>query len=359
MVAIGLRGLSMIDMEARKAYIHIGPGKTGSTSVQEFLRHNRHELEKRGLIIPSIRAPRGPVMDNHVKLGTNNEINKDGKLKSSAKLWSQLDPLMSSATHDFVLSSEQFRWVFLKSPSSFQKICAYCRSKGYRPIVLAYIRDQPAWLNSRYVQNQSRLFSQLSFDEFTNRIMEDGSADPWQYLKPYIENADCDLKIIPFETSAKRGLETDFISYCGVNNLEDLQSTDYQRPNAGSKTVYAAQEIMRKLNTDVTKVDRYKRAIKKFNKRKSKLDWDKVPYSDLTPERIARIQQHYCESNEAFARKYFNASWSDICPAKTYQQSVFDPSIASEKQLAEVNEVIDKTVASLRQFIQRSRASNN
>ena len=345
----------MSDIATKKAYIHIGPGKTGSTSVQAFLRHNRDELKKRGLIVPALHAAGGRIIRNHLVLSKCNEIAKDGSIKDNSLLWPQLDEIISSREHDIVLSSEHFRWEFLKPGHTFSGICAYFKSKGYRPVVLAYIRDQAAWLNSRYVQNRSRLFSQKSFDEFIDDVMEDGSCDPWNYLKPYIDNADCDLAVIPFETSVKLGLETEFVKYCGVSSTESLEIAGHQRPNAGAKTVYASQVIMERLNYKVYRLDNYKNGIKSFNKWKEDLGWDKVAYNGLTSERVDRIRGFYDFTNDAFAQRFLGVSWKDVCPMKPYRLSVFDPAVADQAEKEEIDDVVDKVVKRFSKFIKQEK----
>ena len=39
-------------MAKRVCYIHIGPHKTGTTSIQWFLKENRAELLKHGYFVP-------------------------------------------------------------------------------------------------------------------------------------------------------------------------------------------------------------------------------------------------------------------------------------------------------------------
>lgn len=46
-------------MANRVCYIHIGPHKTGTTSIQWFLKENRAELLKRGYFVPESGSIRG------------------------------------------------------------------------------------------------------------------------------------------------------------------------------------------------------------------------------------------------------------------------------------------------------------
>jgi len=46
-------------MPKRVCYIHVGPHKTGTTSIQWFLQENREELLKCGYFVPESETKRG------------------------------------------------------------------------------------------------------------------------------------------------------------------------------------------------------------------------------------------------------------------------------------------------------------
>ena len=46
-------------MRKRICYIHIGPHKTGSTSIQWFLKENQAELLNHGYFVPKSEAKHG------------------------------------------------------------------------------------------------------------------------------------------------------------------------------------------------------------------------------------------------------------------------------------------------------------
>src|SRR5215472_13958718 len=46
-------------MTKRICYIHVGPHKTGTTSIQWFLQENRTELLKHGYFVPESETKRG------------------------------------------------------------------------------------------------------------------------------------------------------------------------------------------------------------------------------------------------------------------------------------------------------------
>ena len=46
-------------MQKRVCYVHVGPHKTGTTSIQWFLQENRAELLKLGYFVPESDTKRG------------------------------------------------------------------------------------------------------------------------------------------------------------------------------------------------------------------------------------------------------------------------------------------------------------
>lgn len=79
--------------ELRKLIVHIGPGKTGTTSIQDSLTRNEQHLLQQGVLYPSFLGPRGVCSANTLASAT-------GKLANVAE---------ESRAHTLVISSE-FLW---------------------------------------------------------------------------------------------------------------------------------------------------------------------------------------------------------------------------------------------------------
>lgn len=122
-------------------YIHIGVGKTGTTSIQNCLYHNRALLFEEGLLYP--------------KTGINIESNDFGHhdlascedpAKEEALYWTILLEQQKHATHSVVLSSEGFL-----RPSD--NLIAF--SKEFDQVkILLYVREQLSLIESIYLTHQ-------------------------------------------------------------------------------------------------------------------------------------------------------------------------------------------------------------
>ncbi|MFC3694691.1 hypothetical protein [Chenggangzhangella methanolivorans] len=321
------------------AYLHIGPHKTGSTSIQHFCRTNYERLVELGLYFPLLIGEHGRPARNHQDLGTRPEIRRNGDLKPGAMLWSEIDDIACKAGMDVLLSSEMFCNSFTVR-EMFPRILTFFEKRGYRVVVIAYVRDQPAWLNSKYVQSQKRMSRLISFEAFCAEAAESGGADPERYLRRFVDEPRCELQVVSFEQAAKAGLERDFIRRCGISDDATLEDVQLRNPNAGAKSVYAAQEIMRRAGPKLMSLNGFGPVYADFKQRCQRLGYDRTPYVALDQTAYERIRSQYAPTNERFARARFGRSWAELYPPRTYARSMFEPAKASKPELDELEDLI-------------------
>ncbi|MBZ9566661.1 hypothetical protein [Modicisalibacter tunisiensis] len=128
-------------MSERTVYLHIGFGKTGTTSIQKTLASNRELLSRNKILFPAT----GISDSGHhglAKLG-------DGQMaKDTAKLYSQLvDEIESSDAHKIIISSENFCFMtedYVKDVSKFLN--------AYNVKVIFYARHHLELIASTYLQ---------------------------------------------------------------------------------------------------------------------------------------------------------------------------------------------------------------
>lgn len=65
-------------MGARRVYLHIGQGKTGTSTIQQFLVRNRRELASHGYLYPEIS---GPARHLELSLYARPDFRDDGHLE--------------------------------------------------------------------------------------------------------------------------------------------------------------------------------------------------------------------------------------------------------------------------------------
>lgn len=120
-------------------YIHIGFGKTGTTSIQDMLYLYRNNLKKQGVLYP-VTGLRGSGHHNLAQLGTTELPMLFDNLKNEIE---------NSHCERIVLSSEFF--VFCKN----EYVSALAKSlSGYSTTIVFYVRNQVSLLESVFLQWQ-------------------------------------------------------------------------------------------------------------------------------------------------------------------------------------------------------------
>lgn len=124
-----------------KVFLHIGPHKTGTTTIQTFLRRNTAELLRLGYHYPCTN----PSIDNHHDLAIG--LRSPSLLgKTIRRIHGILDDARKEGCHSVVFSSEmlaEHEIPIHEFPEIF---------KGHHTTVIAYIRRPDHLLESTYAQ---------------------------------------------------------------------------------------------------------------------------------------------------------------------------------------------------------------
>ena len=131
-----------VDMKA-KIYLHIGIGKTGTTSIQDYLFSNRFKLKENGVLYPVVGL-RGTGHHDLAKLDNKWIGEKEQFLYRN--LIKEID---SSGCHKIIISSENF--VFLKE--NYVKEIAWF-FKNYDVKLIFYVRNQVPLIQSTFLEWQ-------------------------------------------------------------------------------------------------------------------------------------------------------------------------------------------------------------
>lgn len=324
----------------RVCYLHIGPHKTGTTTIQNALYVNAARLETIGLHYPFLSDPR---RRNHSSLTRAGAMTGAGDLRT-ARYWSELSQKIAEVPGSIIISTEHFADV-LRGPVRFQRVVDFFHGHGFRIVVVAYFRDQPGWLNSWYTQDQRRFLARQTFKEFLDESIEIGRVDPWGILQRFIDHERIEVRVVSFDQAIKKGLTRSFLDVIGVPSDFTMSEPPVMNPNLGVKGMYAAQEIMRRVDGPIRARPHYAALYKNFKDMMKGRGWDKTAYVGVSPEDEARIRDHYRTSNEAFAQQFFGASWETVCPPRASSHREFDFEAASAEDQRDVLDVVENMVS--------------
>jgi hypothetical protein len=149
--------------------LHAGQPKTGSSSLQNYLAANDEALRAHGILYP--RTDRANGVTQHGAL--MRALAGRSRLRASEHLPELLSQELVATPHDVLLISAEY----LSTPLYFQQepaVWRFFRKRGYRIEVLTYLRDQPDFLNSAYVQIVKNARFAGNFDAFLDmRLRKD------------------------------------------------------------------------------------------------------------------------------------------------------------------------------------------
>lgn len=163
-------------MTQRKVFLHVGPPKTGSTTIQSMLDRSWEEFLREGILYPVkgrppegdwywVRRPqgrvhyRGPMLAHHFLAWTlMNEVEE----VSAEVCWGELrEELEATEAASIVISSEAFARL---TPEQIRRARSYL--SACEVYVVLYLRDPFSRILSDYTQNVKKGRATTSFKAF-------------------------------------------------------------------------------------------------------------------------------------------------------------------------------------------------
>jgi hypothetical protein len=135
-------------MNGRLCYIHVGTHKTGTTSIQAFLRDNDERFGAHGVLIP--RAGRGEDAAGHHNL-TQELLTGNGFIAERGGLAEVAEELRRSDKPRACISSEDFSLVS-RSPEALHALRDAIQAAGFIPVIVVYLRPQVSYCISIYAE---------------------------------------------------------------------------------------------------------------------------------------------------------------------------------------------------------------
>lgn len=326
----------------RVCYIHIGPHKTGTTAIQQALHNDARRLLNLGFYYPPVvDLVSGRRRNNHTPLSRPSNFRHDDLIETH--YWAELDRQLKLVDGAVVISSEHFAEMF-KVDERYDAVVDFFHDRDFRIVFVAYVRDQPAWLNSWYTQDQRNFMSRRTVAEFRDHAIEAGLLDPWRFLGRPMNDPRVEVRVVSFEQAAAVGLPRSFYDAIGVPPRVKPTMPKQVNQNIGAKGLYAAQEIMRRVERRVRSMPNYVHLYESFKILMSARGWESRAYVGVTEADVDVLRQAYGESNDLFARRWFGCDWAEACPARPLRPSVFDFEEASEEDRRDVIEVVERMV---------------
>lgn len=298
-------------MKKRICYIHVGPHKTGTTSIQWFLRENRAELLKRGYFVPES----GNVSGGHhpiVRHLCGQEASYNDK-RAAAKF---VEALADTLCETVVISSEALEGL-LRAVECANAFFNRIKELSLEPKLVVFPRNQPQLINSRYVEVVTGFRRSEPFEAFVHKEI---SHRTFRYSDLIALAREFDAKLIARPFTGRMvvvGVIADFLQCVGIDP-SGFEGTKIRRnQTAGPFTVSIARDVSRLIANSgrrLTPVQarRCKRKLALYLEHKGLSD---SGYCGLSTAVARQIEKHWERDNDVFARQVWQKSWTEVCGA--------------------------------------------
>ena len=327
----------MAAVPKRICYIHIGPHKTGTSSIQTFLKENRAELLKYGYFVPASET----FVGAHHPLVRQLCGEPLPERKERAALRS-LRQLRETPAEAVIISSEALA-TLLRDGDTAKAFFSRIGELNLQPKLVIFPRNQPQWLNSRYTQEAKSCFVSSPFASYVQSAVVRLNLR----YSPYLEVADTyGVEVIarPFtaETIAT-GVVPTFLEAVGMD-ASRFQKTDVRSNElVGPFTVAAGRGIARAL-TGAGKQLKWRQATRCKSHLAAYLQRTALTdsgYCGLTTALTRQVEQQCQADNDAFAQRAWGAPWKERFVSDVDQEftpndfDVAEPDDATRQLLAQ------------------------
>lgn len=284
-------------------YLHIGPAKTGTTTIQQSLHDNEQLLSSIGYAIPRTGQV-SPGQAGHHNLAW--ELNGNEHFNPKYGVWAELIKELEGITHEkIILSAEGFS---LYTPEKIQLLKELLQN--YSVNVILYLRRQDFWLQSMWAEKLKKgenEYFHLSLQEWIDRSLTITNTCDYHNLIERWGVVFGRGNIIPrvLEKSQFKGtLFQDFLSACQVPDAMRFRDTIEMNISPGIKTLVLIREFKKLLEGKLDGGSRIKfyNALSDYA---TSAGWNDKPWSLIDQDIHTRTMEHFSTGNRQIAREYF------------------------------------------------------
>ncbi|MEH6404019.1 MAG: hypothetical protein V7750_11640 [Sneathiella sp.] len=344
-------------LTTKQAYIHVGTHKTASTFLQKFLLKNRETLRERGVFLPLLKETIERLKKNsgfndpnyHLPIVRALDLGQDS-IEAKETFRDLEHAIKTSSSEVVLLTSEIFEDQLTKQ--NILILERFFTSLGYETTFIAYIRNQPEYINSLYTQTIKRFWDNCSFDTYVDRSKDMVVYDYCRLFSEILKNKKVSFIARSYDQATKIGIETDFLDIVlgkGKYNVSDFTAKEnYQNEAPGPATIFAAQLIRRIALSEFPhekKLYLYWNRLKRLSHAKN---WNERKYVGFSTDKARKIEQTFLEKNDRFAQLVWGSNWAIHYTQKKFDQNIFNPEDATLKELWEIECVVEKVLNDIR-----------
>jgi hypothetical protein len=315
----------------RTLVLHVGIHKTASTYIQHRLKGNQPFLKRQGLLYPRLRR-------DHLALVQALRRGEPGPwlelVRQAAGLG--LRPLISAEVLSVILHQPAADGTGRSLLGHLQDALG---GEGVTLHLVAFVRDQPAYLNSRYTQLIKRLYFTSSFNRYVMDTLERGGESDCDYERLFGEALDdprVRTSFLPFRRGEADPCER-LLTAIGVEDCAALNPLD-QQPNSqpGWQAVWLARRLAARLQQQHPAAWRdhgcKARLRDELEQLAAREGWPAEPFQGVNGYLLGRIERRFGAGNDRFARRVWGCAWRELFPRSEPRPSPAHPRDPQEQQ---------------------------
>ncbi len=292
-------------MTKRLCYIHVGPHKSGTTSIQWFLQENRAELSKHGYFVPESETKRGAHHTlaewlTGLDVGEHREPLVSRSIRAIAE----------TPAETIIISSEALAGL-LRNRQHTESFFNRVRELNLEPKLILFPRNQPQWINSSYASSVKSFRRSDSFERGVLGFAQSPAARFSRWID-LAETHNAELIARPFTKEIlRRGVIPEFLRSIGITSSEFRDREVRRNEAVGPFTVSVAREVLRSIGKRLTwlQAKRCKVELAEYLRQDRMVD---ARYCGLTTAMARSVEEELRSDNDTFAQRVWDKSWADV-----------------------------------------------
>jgi hypothetical protein len=302
----------------RRAIVHIGMPRTGSTTFQHILAHARDGLEKVGILYPDL-TPHSASATPHISHQHFGEtLDRRRPRDEREELLQGLSDRLARTDCDVVVISYED---FFEQQPRFRVpylLNTFFAQHGFTAEALVVVKPQSEFLNSIFTLRALLMRERQGFAHFAKVFVRSGRFDYDRLIQPWTIEFSGRVRALPVRDrrSPKSPLVPRMLSALGLaERVTPLIAEGELRRVENRSPGPVAVEISRRMRAMRTHA-RLRTLPRDMMDVVQQLTWergyDRERFNGIWPELRADLAERYRETNDRFARGVWSAGWDDV-----------------------------------------------
>jgi len=322
----------------RELVIHAGTHKTATSYIQSRLAANQASLAKAGVLV---RYPGRPAR-KHKPLAA-------ALAKERWGVWRRYLSSLPETRSPVLISAEQFTQPLVK-PRALDGLLELLQQQGFRLHVICFLRDQPDYINARYVHSSRRLYHCQDFDTYVQVQLAERQHiyDYQQLFGPLLRHAAVRCTFLPYGTSFGDPFER-LVETLGMSTpAQGWAAADPGKGNVqpGCRGVWLARAVglrLQALGVPGRALANTGAVVRRIAEAQG---WQDDRYCGFDRAAAQAVSAHYSIANDAFAERVWGCRWRDRVPEVAMQRRVYEPPASGPEQEA-LERLVDRALVDL------------